>query len=113
MVLFKHKRYKIPAWQQILIKVYNTTNDISQTIIARKLEMTYSHLLKVLKVMEKNEIIERERVGRENIISLTPQGEVQAIHLMNVLRHIEDIGIYPKDEMQMLRNGLFERTTKK
>lgn len=77
-------KLKFPAWQLYLINFKDFQNQ-NISYHAKYLNVTYSHILKIVKMMEKNSWLEIEKVGRENIMKLTPTGE----KISQLLRLIE------------------------
>ena len=44
------------------------------SILAKKVDCTYSHAVKILNEMEKMKLIEFEKKGRTKLVKLTPKG---------------------------------------
>lgn len=54
------------------------------SILAKKVDCTYSHAVKILKTMEKMKIIEFEKKGRTKLVKLTPKGKQIAEHIKKI-----------------------------
>ncbi len=77
-LLFKEK----PA--KLLLTLINTQTEIYASTIAKKIDCTYSHIVKVLQEMEKNALVTFKRKGRLKIITLTKKGEDVAKSIGNI-----------------------------
>lgn len=72
---------------EILIEINNTEDSISIDI-AKKLDMTYSHLSGVLKILIDGKLINSEKKGRINILTLTKKGRDIAEHFEIIKKEI-------------------------
>jgi len=61
------------------------------TIIAKKIDCTYSHTVKLLDVFNDYGIVSFEKKGRIKIIKLTPKGEELATALHKLVSLLESI----------------------
>jgi DNA-binding MarR family transcriptional regulator len=68
-VLFREK----PV--ELLISLLNAKTDIYASVIAKEIDCTYSHVVKLLKTMEKSGIVKFNKSGRLKYLSLTPKGK--------------------------------------
>lgn len=82
-LLFREK----PA--RLLLCLINTQQEQYASTIAKKIDCTYSHIIKILQEMEKNNIVMFTRKGRLKIISLTKKGEEIAKSINNIERIIK------------------------
>jgi len=61
------------------------------SMLAKKIDCTYPHMLKILDIFEKNGLVVTEGQGRIRIVRLTQKGEDLAADLQNALRRISRI----------------------
>lgn len=57
------------------------------SILAKKVDCTYSHAVKILNGMEKMKLIEFEKKGRTKLVKLTPKGK-QVAELLKKLKEV-------------------------
>lgn len=77
-VIFREK----PA--MMLITLYNSDGEAYASNIAKQIDCTYSHVVKILKELEKANIINFEKQGRLKLLTLTKKGQDLASHLDKV-----------------------------
>jgi len=82
--LFLHRK---PAKLLVKIKEGNGKKYASQ--LAKEVDCTYSHCVRLLQQMKKFGLIEFERKGRINTIKLTKTGEDVAFAIENLIRVLE------------------------
>lgn len=68
-VLFREK----PA--MMLVTLYNTKSEIYASSLAKQIDCTYSHVVKVLQEMEKQGLVGFEKRGRLKVLTLTKKGQ--------------------------------------
>lgn len=68
-VFFREK----PA--MMLIHLKNSKLDIYASSLAKKIDCTYSHVVKILQQMEKAGLVNFEKTGRLKLLTLTKKGE--------------------------------------
>ena len=68
-VFFREK----PA--MMLIYLRNCKNDVYASSVAKKIDCTYSHVVKILQEMEKADLIRFEKTGRLKLLTLTKKGQ--------------------------------------
>ena len=68
-LLFREK----PA--KLLLALVNSPIEIYASTIAKKIDCTYSHIVKILQEMEATSLVTFKRKGRLKIITLTKKGE--------------------------------------
>jgi len=68
-VLFRKK----PA--MILVSLRNNTKSRYGSLLAKEVDCTYSHAVKILQEMEKSKLVSFEKQGRIKTISLTENGD--------------------------------------
>lgn len=61
------------------------------TLIAKEVDCTYSHVVKLLDYFSKLGLIKHEKKGRTKIIELTDAGKELATHLENVLSKLSKL----------------------
>lgn len=54
------------------------------SVIAKKVDVTYSHAVKLLQLMEDQDLLVSSRNGRIKMVSLTQKGRVVAQHFFDV-----------------------------
>lgn len=59
----------------MLIKLRNPTKPRYASLLAKEVDCTYSHTVRILQILEKNDLISFEKKGRIKIINLTKSGE--------------------------------------
>ena len=68
-VFFREK----PA--MMLVHLKNTKNDVYASSLAKKIDCTYSHVVKILQEMEKSGLVNFEKTGRLKLLTLTKKGQ--------------------------------------
>ncbi len=71
-VFFREK----PA--MMLVHLKNNKNDVYASSLAKKIDCTYSHVVKILQEMEKSALVNFEKTGRLKLLTLTKKGEEMA-----------------------------------
>ena len=77
-VFFRRK----PA--MILVALRNNPKARYGSVLAKEVDCTYSHAVKILQEMEKNKLVTFEKKGRIKTIELTSPGEVVADHIERI-----------------------------
>ncbi len=77
-VFFRRK----PA--MILVALRNNSKNRYGSVLAKEVDCTYSHAVKILQEMEKNRLVSFEKKGRIKTISLTESGEQIADHIERI-----------------------------
>ncbi len=77
-VFFRRK----PA--MILVALRNNPKARYGSLLAKEVDCTYSHAVKILQEMEKNRLVTFEKRGRIKTISLTESGESVADHIERI-----------------------------
>ncbi len=72
---------------KLLLALINTPEEVYASTIAKKIDCTYSHIVKILQAMETNGIVTFHKKGRLKIITLTKKGEeiAKSIHRIDSL----------------------------
>ncbi len=68
-VFFREK----PA--MMLVHLYNKTADVYASNLAKQVDCTYSHVVKILQEMQKSGLIAFEKQGRLKVLTLTKKGQ--------------------------------------
>ena len=68
-VFFREK----PAMMLVMLK--NSKNEIYASSLAKIIDCTYSHVVKILQQMEKSGLVNFEKEGRLKLLTLTKKGE--------------------------------------
>ncbi|MBT7902238.1 hypothetical protein HN587_00090 [Candidatus Woesearchaeota archaeon] len=74
-VFFREK----PA--SLLVTLNNAKKDIYASNLAKQIDCTYSHVVKILQQMEDAELIEFDKQGRLKLLTLTKKGKEVAEHI--------------------------------
>lgn len=77
-VFFRRK----PA--MILVALRNNPKARYGSVLAKEVDCTYSHAVKILQEMEKNRLVSFEKKGRIKTIKLTDNGEKVADHIERI-----------------------------
>lgn len=77
-VIFREK----PALMLVTLK--NSKSQIYATSLAKVVDCTYSHVVKILQEMEKAELVKFEKHGRLKLLALTKKGNDIADHIDKV-----------------------------
>lgn len=74
-VFFREK----PA--MVLVTLKNSKTQIYASSLAKVIDCTYSHVVKILQEMEKEKLVNFEKDGRLKLLTLTKKGEEVADHI--------------------------------
>jgi len=80
-VFFREK----PA--MMLIELKNNNGSIYASTLAKSVDCTYSHVVKILQEMERAKLIEFDKRGRLKIIRLTNRGQ-EIANSVEAIRHV-------------------------
>ncbi|MBI3051627.1 Rrf2 family transcriptional regulator [Candidatus Woesearchaeota archaeon] len=69
----------------LLIGLKNAKGDVYASSLAKSIDCTYSHVVKILQDMEKAGLIHFEKQGRLKILTLTKTGSEVAEHMNNIM----------------------------
>ena len=75
-VFFREK----PA-MMLIVMLKSAKHEIYASSLAKQIDCTYSHVVKILQEMEKTDIIKFNKQGRLKLLTLTPKGEEIAEHI--------------------------------
>lgn len=86
----KENIFKIPKFIEImsdlLFREYSTS-----TMIAKNLDITYSHVVRIITELEKIKYLETVKDGRTRYIRLTEKGNRYATNCNNILKIKKDV----------------------
>ena len=77
-VFFREK----PA--MMLVQLKNTKSDVYASALAKTVDCTYSHVVKILQEMEKSGLVNFEKNGRLKLLTLTKTGSEIADHIDSI-----------------------------
>ena len=63
----------------------NSKNEIYASNLAKSVDCTYSHVVKILQQMEKAKLVEFDKQGRLKLLSLTKKGEEVAGYIEKIM----------------------------
>lgn len=72
----------------MLIEMKHSTEPIYASALAKIVDCTYSHVVKILEDFRREEIITYERKGRRKLLFLTAKGKLIAEHLIQVKENL-------------------------
>jgi predicted transcriptional regulator len=65
----------------MLVNLLNATNEVYASTLAKTVDCTYSHVVKILQEMEDAGLVSFEKTGRLKYLKLTKKGEEIAKHI--------------------------------
>lgn len=74
-VFFREK----PAMMLVALK--NAKNEVYASSVAKQIDCTYSHVVKILQEFEKEGLVRFEKQGRLKLLTLSKKGEDVADHI--------------------------------
>ncbi len=77
-VFFREK----PA--MMLVELKNAHNSVYASVLAKQIDCTYSHVVKILQEMQKAELVEFRKEGRLKLLELTNKGEQIASNIESI-----------------------------
>jgi len=77
-VFFREK----PA--MMLVKLYSAKGEVYASSLAKMIDCTYSHVVKILQEMEKAGLINFDKQGRLKLLTLTKKGSDVASHIETI-----------------------------
>lgn len=77
-VFFREK----PA--MMLINLKNSKSGIYASSLAKSVDCTYSHVVKILQTMERSKLVNFEKQGRLKLLTLTKAGQDFAEHIESI-----------------------------
>ncbi len=77
-VFFREK----PA--MMLVELKNADSQVYASVLAKQIDCTYSHVVKILQEMQKAELINFKKEGRLKLLELTKKGNDIATHIERI-----------------------------
>ena len=77
-VFFREK----PA--MMLVELKNAKSEVYASSLAKKIDCTYSHVVKILQEMERSKLINFDKQGRLKLLTLTKKGQDVAEHIEKI-----------------------------
>tara|TARA_Y100000310_G_C20634744_1_gene790570 strand:+ start:1412 stop:1693 length:282 start_codon:yes stop_codon:yes gene_type:complete len=77
-VFFREK----PA--MMLVELKNANTSVYASVLAKQIDCTYSHVVKILQEMQKAELINFKKEGRLKLLELTPKGQEIATNIESI-----------------------------
>ena len=68
----------------LLISLLNSNGNVYASTLAKQIDCTYSHVVKILQEMEKAKLIQFNKTGRLKLLKLTGKGTEVAEHIEKV-----------------------------
>jgi len=68
----------------MLVELKNANSQVYASVLAKQIDCTYSHVVKILQEMQKSNLINFKKVGRLKLLELTKKG-------YDIARNIEGI----------------------
>ncbi len=68
----------------MLLGLYNAKSEVYASSLAKQIDCTYSHVVKILQQMEKAGLVNFNKTGRLKLLSLTKKGEEVAANIDRV-----------------------------
>jgi predicted transcriptional regulator len=65
----------------MLVTLLNSNNEVYASTLAKSVDCTYSHVVKILQEMEDSGLVSFEKTGRLKYLKLTKKGEDVAKHI--------------------------------
>ena len=65
----------------MLVNLLNKNSEIYASSLAKNVDCTYSHVVKILQEMQKAGLVSFEKQGRLKVLTLTKKGEEVANHI--------------------------------
>ncbi|MBN1924127.1 MAG: winged helix-turn-helix transcriptional regulator [Nanoarchaeota archaeon] len=74
----------------ILIKIYSCSKKCYASTIAKEVDCTYSHTVRIIQILEKNKLLDFEKKGRIKSIILTKKGRKIAETIKKLITYIHE-----------------------
>ena len=68
----------------MLVSLKNAKGETYASSLAKQIDCTYSHVVKILQEMEKSKLINFDKQGRLKLLTLTKEGEEVADHIEKI-----------------------------
>lgn len=80
----------------MLVKLKNDDKPRYASLLAKEVDCTYSHTVRILQILDKNKLIEFDKRGRLKLIKLTPIGREVGSHMEQLIRLFDKAEIMRK-----------------
>ena len=77
-VFFREK----PA--MMLVELKNADSEVYASVLAKQIDCTYSHVVKILQEMQKADLINFKKEGRLKLLELTKKGKEIALNIESI-----------------------------
>ena len=68
----------------MLLDLKNSKEEVYASNLAKRVDCTYSHVVKILQEMERSGLVNFEKHGRLKLLTLTKKGTETAEHIENI-----------------------------
>ncbi len=68
----------------MLVSLKNTKSEIYASSLAKEIDCTYSHVVKILQQMQREGLVNFDKQGRLKLLTLTKKGSEVASHIDNI-----------------------------
>ncbi len=68
----------------MLVELKNAESNVYASVLAKHIDCTYSHVVKILQEMQKAELINFKKEGRLKLLELTKKGNEIAGHIESI-----------------------------
>jgi DNA-binding MarR family transcriptional regulator len=68
----------------MLLELYNAKSEIYASSLAKEIDCTYSHVVKILQQMEKEGLVSFKKTGRLKLLTLTKKGQDIALNIERI-----------------------------
>ena len=68
----------------MLVDLKNAKSEVYASALAKKIDCTYSHVVKILQEMERAGLVNFNKQGRLKVLTLTKKGEKVAEYIDNI-----------------------------
>jgi len=81
-------KFETDKWIEVLdfLLVYEAPTVMS---ISKELDVTYTHILKIIKMMKDKRLVKTEKIGRMRAVKLTTKGKELAFHCSPIVRFVK------------------------
>lgn len=70
----------------MLVELRNAKSEVYASSLAKVIDCTYSHVVKILQEMEKEELVNFDKQGRLKLLTLTKKGNDVALRIDDIRR---------------------------
>lgn len=68
----------------MLVELKNASSEVYASVLAKQIDCTYSHVVKILQEMQKAELVNFRKEGRLKLLDLTPKGKEIASNIETI-----------------------------